>query len=97
MTGRYARGALPPAQIDGGWPNQVQIACSAGKDWAGFYNGRLDWLRARSFACKQRSIAGTSIRFCFADIETASAFQAAFGGEMIVVEPKLKKLQPWLV
>jgi hypothetical protein len=55
----------------------------------------IDWPRERSIDCKRRPVERTHLRFCLADIEIASAFQVAFGGELAVVEPKRPKLKAW--
>jgi hypothetical protein len=95
MANGRARGQLSRAQVDGGWPHQVSVRTFGGPEWGGFYNRMLDWTHKRSISCKRGAAEEGRVRFCFAAIETASAFQIAFGGELVVVEPKRKMLKAW--
>jgi hypothetical protein len=95
MASGRARGQLSRAQVDGGWPYQVAVPTFAGPEWGGFYNRMLDWAHQRSVDWKRGATEDGMVRFCFAAIESASAFQIAFGGELTVIEPKRMKLKAW--
>jgi hypothetical protein len=84
----YARGAKRPAEIDAGWPWQVEIEVP----WNGL-RGRLveitAWVRehAPEPASAKRGGSQETTRWGFRDRSTAEAFRDVFGGELVEAKP----------
>lgn len=96
MSSARDRGQLTRAQVDGGWPHQVAILTFDGPKWGDLLSRMLNWLRERAIDWRRGSFEERRVHFCFSAVETASAFQIAFGGELIAVEPKGSKLNTWI-
>ena len=89
MMVTYAKGVRRPAEIDAEWPWQVEIAVP----WNGL-GKRLAEITAwvRDHAPPPESAKGgaaglDATRWCFRDWETAAAFQADFGGDLVEAKP----------
>jgi hypothetical protein len=89
----YAKGTKRPSEIDAGWPWQVEIEVP----WNGL-RGRLveitAWIREHApepESCKRGRSSQDTTRWCFQNWETAAAFQADFGGELIEAKPARRR------
>lgn len=85
--GSRARGQLPVTIVDGQWPYQVEIIVPE-RGLLGALNTMEQWMRAHAPPPASHRRGGASdvvqkTRFAFAVLETAEAFQAAFGGELL--------------
>ena len=85
----YAKGAKRPAEIDAGWPWQVEIVVP----WNGLGRrlGEITaWVQDHAPPPESAKRGGATLdatRWCFKDWETAAAFQAEFGGELVEAKP----------